>query len=149
MALARNVRRKPILYGGILLTLLALLLLFFFFYWREKPKASPVYVVYTALIETDARTAEHLKVGDALTDSRTKEPVGEILGLTKEPTLCEDAFGVYSHPTRVTLAVRIGAQGERSEEGVRIGMLTPRVGEQLYLYGRARVAGVCIGVRAV
>lgn len=149
MAFSRALRGKSRLLALLTLTLLLLLFFVFLLAARKEQEDPPVYVVYTVLVETDERTADALRVGEALTDGRTKETAGELLALTREPSLREDAFGVYQHPTRVTLSLRIGAYGEHTAEGIRIGLLVPRVGETLYLYGRTRIEGTCVQVRAL
>lgn len=112
-------------------------------------KEEEVYVVYTAVIEADAALLDTLRVGDAVIDARGKEPAGEILKISCDGCLREDAFGVYTEGGRVTLALTVGGKGVRGKRGVSIGTLTPRVGEAIYLLGRARLEGLCVKVGAV
>lgn len=131
------------------LGLLFILPTVFFLFLRNRGETPPVYVVYTAIFETDAAIADTLSVGDTLIDARAKGEAGEILRITREPSLREDVHGVYTHPTSVTVALTLGAYGRATEKGVSVGGLVPRVGEALYLYGGARLEGLCVRVRAI
>lgn len=133
----------------LLAILIALLLPFAWGFFRKKGSSAPTYIVYTVIFETVPEIADSLAVGDALTDARAKGSVGEILALTRERLLCEDASGVYAHPERVSLALTVGANGSRRGRDASIGDFTPRVGERVDLYGGARLSGLCIRVRAI
>ena len=108
-----------------------------------------VYLVYTAVFEVDASLAHRLHLGERLIDARGKEDAGEILKITRENALREDVYGVYSLPDRVTLALTLGGEGKRKDGDARIGTLTPRVGEAVYLLGAGKLEGVCVGVKTV
>ncbi len=116
---------------------------------RQRMASAPAYIVYTVILETTPEIAESLAVGDPLTDARAKGRAGEILALTTEALLCEDAYGVYPHPTRVSVALTVGAEGHRRGGEVSLSDFTPRVGERVDLYGGARLSGLCIQVRAI
>lgn len=126
--------------------LLGSISLFLLFVPRENEE---VYLVYTAVFEVDTLLADAFAVGERLTDARGKEDAGEILKITKEPALRENTSGVYAHPARVLLAITLGGDGNREGKEARIGTLTPRVGEEIYLLGRGRLDGVCVRVRAI
>ena len=61
----------------------------------------------------------------------------------------EDAFGVYSIPERKTLLLTLGGEGSFAGENVKIGTLMPRVGDGIDLFGRAKISGICLRVRAI
>jgi len=115
----------------------------------QKSKEEQVLVVYTAVFEVDAAVADLFHVGEQLIDARGKESAGEILRVTKEETIREDVFGTYLLPHRVTLALTLLGEGTRKEGDVRIGTLTPRVGEAIYLLGTASLGGLCVKVRCL
>lgn len=144
--LRRRGRRTRTRLSILIFLLLPVLFLLLF---GKREESVPVYVVYTAVLETDESTARALCVGDTLTDARAKGEAGEILRVSREAALREDAEGVYVHPTRVKLAITLGAEGKRTERGVSIAGWTPRVGEAVYLYGTARIEGLCVRVRAI
>ena len=108
-----------------------------------------VYLVYTIVIEADAEIVDSLHVGDSLIDACGKEGAGEILKITKEDALREDAFGVFPTPHRRTVALTLGGVGIKKEGEATIGTLTPRVGAGVYLLGGARLEGVCVKVRVI
>ena len=81
-----------------------------------------------------------------MTDACGKEYAGEILKVTVEDALGEDSFGVYPIQGKKRVAITLGGYGKKGKEG-RIGTLTPRVGEAVYLLGRARIEGICVRVR--
>ena len=120
---------------------------FFLFFRRDG--GEEVYLVYTAVFEVDAQMADAFSVGERLTDARGKADAGEILRITREPALRENASGIYPPPARVLLAITLGGEGKRQGEEARIGTLTPRVGEEIYLLGRGRLEGICVRVGAV
>ena len=115
----------------------------------SRDKEDRVLVVYTAIFEVDAALADQFHVGERLIDAKGKEDAGEIISITREAAKREDAFGVYSLPERVTLAIELLGEGKRGKDGARVGTLTPRVGEPLYLLGRARLEGLCVKVRTI
>ena len=137
--------RSLLIFGSIALFLASLAMLFF----TRARRDEAVYLVYTAVFEVDAPLAERFSVGDRLIDARGKEDAGEILRITREETLREDVYGVYSLPDRVTLALTLGGEGIRKNNESRIGTLTPRVGERIYLLGAGRLEGICVKVGAV
>ena len=120
---------------------------FFLFFRRDE--GEDVYLVYTAVFAVDRVVADSLRVGDPLIDARGKEGAGEILKIVREETLFEDAHGVYSHPERVSVSLTLGGNGRRTKDGARIGTLTPRVGDAVYLLGRVRLEGLCVRVGAI
>lgn len=136
---------RSLLIGGLCAALVLSLLLGMRF--LQTRKEEEVYLVYTALFEVDAALAEGVCVGEALTDARGKGMAGEVLKVTRERALREDAFGIYSLPDRVTLAVTVGGEGIKRAGETKIGTLIPRVGEAVYLLGRTRLEGICIRVR--
>ncbi len=106
-------------------------------------------VVYTAVFEADAALADHFQVGERLIDAKGKEDAGKILRITREAARREDVFGSYPLPERVTLAVTLLGEGVLGKDGARVGTLTPRVGETLYLLGKGMVEGLCVKVRTI
>lgn len=139
-------RLKQVL-GIFLLLLFAICALFIYTKIRKKNEER-VLVVYTAIFEVDNETAASLRVGERLIDAKGKEDAGEILRITREETLFEDVFGAYPLPHRVTLALTLWGDGVRKAGDVRIGTLTPKAGEALYLLGSAKLEGLCVKVRA-
>lgn len=137
--------RSLLIIGLLFLLLVALGTVFFV----HRKTEEDVYLVYTAIFEVDAALAEAFTVGDRLFDARGKEEAGEILKVTRENTLCEDIYGVYFHPERVTLALTLGGIGKNVKGNACIGTLTPRVGEALYLLGKGKLEGTCIRVRTL
>ena len=133
---------------SLLVIFLCLALLVGVVWWR-RPEGEGIYLVYTALFTVEEEIADTLSPGDTLTDARGKECAGEILKITREKALGEDIHGVYELKEHVTLAVTLGGYGVRRAGEGRIGTLTPRVGEPLYLLGGARIEGVCVRVRAI
>ena len=131
----------------IFVVLLAFLLGGAFF--LKQPKEEAVYLVYTAVFEVESALADTVRVGDSVTDACGKEGAGEVLKVTKEELLKEDVFGVYPVPDRTALALTVGGMGVRKKGEARIGTLTPRVGEAIYLLGSTRLEGLCIGVRVL
>ena len=119
------------------------------FLWQKRDDGTPVYLVYTVIAETTPETAAHFTVGSKLTDAKAKGAAGEILAITRENTLAEDAYGVYTRDDRVTLSLRVGAEGKRRGGNANLSGFTPRVGEWVYLYGNARIEGLCVRVRAI
>ena len=115
----------------------------------KKPKEEEVYLVYTAVFEVDTALADTVHVGDTLTDACGKAAAGEVLKVTREDALAEDAFGVYPRHNRTALALTIGGVGVKTEGEARIGTLTPRVGGAVYLLGGARLEGLCVRVRMI
>ena len=105
--------------------------------------------MYTVLLETTPEIADSLTVGMHLTDARGKGDAGELLAMTREPLLCEDAYGVYRHPFRVSVAVTLGGYGAQKESGVSLDGFVPRAGASVDLYGEARLSGLCIRVRTL
>lgn len=108
-----------------------------------------VYLVYTAVFEVDTALADAVRVGDIMTDACGKEAAGEVLKITRDEALKEDVFGVYRAPERTALALTVGGTGSRRAGEARIGTLTPRVGEAVYLLGGIRLEGVCVRVRVI
>ncbi len=145
MAYARSVLRRT-----LFLILLAMLLCAGLgYFWLARQEKTDAYIVYTAVFEVDRAVADAFSLGDRLIDARGKEDAGEILKIARENALREDAGGVYSHPERVTLALTLGGEGKRTGGGARLGTLTPRVGDAVYLLGRARLEGLCVRVGVV
>ena len=120
-----------------------------FFLFFRYDEGEDVYLVYTAVFEVDAQIANAFSVGERLTDARGKEDAGEILKITREPALRENASGIYPHPARVLLAITLGGEGKRLSGEEKIGTLTPRAGEEIYLLGRGQLEGLCVKVGAV
>lgn len=144
-----NARTRVRRIFGVMILLFALLFALGGFFSYRHAKEESVYLVYTAVFEVDARLADCVRVGDHLTDACGKEDAGEILKITAEDALREDAFGVFKAPERVTLALTLGGSGIKAKGEVKIGTLTPRVGETVYLFGKARLTGLCVGVKAI
>ena len=120
----------------------------FYLFFREKEKEE-AYVVYTALFEVRAEEASAFAIGDLLTDARGKEDAGVILAAEIYAAEREDAYGVYALADKRTLLLTLGYRGKRTGEGLRVGTLTPRVGDAVDLFGKAKISGVCLKVRAV
>lgn len=134
--------------GAFLLFLLALGAVWGYMKFKER-KSENAYIVYTAVFEVDQSVADAFRLGDRLVDARGKEEAGEILKITREGALREDAGGVYSHPERVLLSLTLGGEGIRLGAKAKLGTLTPSAGEAIYLLGRARLEGLCVRVRAL
>ena len=130
------------------LALLALAVAVGGFLYASKRKEE-VYIVYTLVFETDAEIAENLHVGDPLIDACGKEGAGEILKITREDALKEDAFGVFSSPRKTAVALTVGGIGVRKQGDAFIGTLTPRAGAGIYLLGGARIEGLCVKVGVI
>lgn len=88
-------------------------------------------------------------LGESLIDARGKEGAGEILKITVCDALREDSYGCYPLPERKMLLLTLGGEGVMTKEGAKIGTLTPRVGDTLDLFGRAKLSGLCLRVRAI
>lgn len=144
-ALLRRLRGVLFLF---LLLLLALGVLWGYARWKGR-STKGAYIVYTAVFEVDERIADCFALGDRLIDARGKEEAGEILKITREEAHREDSKGVYAHPDLVLLSLTLGGEGARVGGEAKIGTLTPRVGEAIYLLGRARLEGLCVRVRAL
>lgn len=110
---------------------------------------TPVYMVYTAVFETDAALADMFAVGDLMTDARTKGEAGKILAIKKENALREDGYGVYALNDRVTLAITLGRDAVRTSQGICRDGFLPCAGDTVYLYGRACLEGQCVRVRVL
>lgn len=121
----------------------------FLFLWQKRAGSTPVYLVYTVIAETTPTHARHFTVGSRLTDAKAKGAAGEILAVTQEKTVAEDAHGVYVRGDRVTLSLRIAGEGKRRGGEVGLTGFVPRVGERVYLYSDARIEGLCVRVRAL
>ena len=130
-------------------TFIAALLLLFSLLFGACAEENTVYTVYTVVAETDASLAASLAIGDTLTDACGKEGAGEVLALTREGALAEDAHGVYEKAGRVRIKLSVGVWGRREADGIRAGSLCLRAGERLYLLGKTRIEGLCVRVRAV
>ncbi len=140
-----NLKRRAVIFCVFLASLSILLGCFL---WQKKGESS-VFVAYTAVFEVDAAVADSFSLGDVLTDARGKEAAGAILKIGKAPALREDAHGVYALPDRVSLCLTLGDYGRMGAGGARIGTLTPKRGEAVYLYGVAKLEGLCVRVRVL
>lgn len=107
------------------------------------------YTVYTVVAEMDEALVLALTVGEALTDACGKEAAGEVLAITREGALAEDAHGVYEKAGRVRVKLAVGVLGRREADSIRAGSLRLRAGERLYLLGKTRIEGLCVRVRAI
>ena len=134
---------------SLLICVILLLCLIAVLFFVMKPEEEEVYLVYTAVFEVDASLADSIQVGDLLTDARGKGQAGEVLKITREDAYREDAFGIYFHPERVTLAVTLGGGGVRRRGEAKLVTLVPRVGEAIYLLGSTRLEGLCVKVGVV
>ena len=146
MVFTRHLGKKGRLFVLALLGALLAALLFFFL---QTERGTPVTLVYTAVFEADPATVRALSVGDRLTDARGKGDAGEILKITTEKRLLEDVFGVYTDGDRAAVAITLLGTGVKKNGEASLSSFTPRVGEEVYLIGRARLEGICIRVRAM
>ena len=135
--------------GCLFLLVFLLLLGAIYVLWRQKEAKTVPYVVYTAFFEVTEKEASSFSVGDILTDARGKEDAGVILATEIYAAEREDAYGTYSLPDKQVLVITLGGEGKRTDSGVRMGTITPRVGEPLDLFGKAKISGICLRVRAV
>ena len=112
-------------------------------------KDEPLYAVYTVVAEMDEALADTLSAGDALVDACGKESAGEVLAVTREGALAEDAHGVYTRAERVRVKLSVGVNGKQTERGILVGTMRLCAGERVYLLGKARIEGLCVRVRAL
>ena len=131
------------------LALLGALFAALLFYFLQTERGTPVTLVYTAVFEADPEVVRALSLGDRLTDARGKGDAGEILKITTEERLLEDVFGVYTDGDRAAVAITLLGTGVKKNGEASLSSFTPRVGEGVYLIGRARLEGICIRVRTI
>ena len=112
-------------------------------------KEKSIYTVYTVLAEMAETDADALSVGDDLTDACAKEPLGEVIALSREAALSEDAYGAYEKEGRVWVKLTVACEARQAADGLQTKSVTLRAGERLYFLARTRFEGVCVRVRTV
>ena len=132
----------------ILYVLLPLLcLLGFLLIWGSHEKKEPLSTVrYTVLCVTDADTADHIAIGDRLTDGVGKGQVGEVKAVSVTAALGERADGIFPLPRQKRVLLEIEGQGLRKGGGAWVDGMELLLGKRLSLHGRALLEGVCLAV---